>query len=515
MAAPDWTNGNGTNIWSDGANWSTAAKPQAGDTVTFTNTSVANCTVDEVTAEIASLTIGGTTSGDYSGTITGSNKIQMTGNFVIESGCTGTFDLNADIDIDAAFTGDGAIVLCGSGTWTAGGNFDNKDVTTWTRETSTVVMTGNGNTITGASNRDFHNLTISNNTTVDAGTVSRIDVQGALTVASGKTLTLNQSLSAFAGSTHTITGVVSISTGKFFTCNGDVVVTVATGRITGDGQWLLGQTANVTDASGTIDPAIILCHNDVTLGPGTYGSAATVMTCNNTSAGNDRTLTFSAGSFVFPGDITYDNDQAAPRNYIIDQTANPNITYEGDVTISETGGGTLTLNKGTGTITFDGSTTYTDDVGVNLGDVEISATTFTPATNMECDDLTGLNGGFMDGGGADPGVTFTINGDLDWQAGFTVQSTFIKGSTWDVTGNFTANGQSMAAGGGEWFLNIGGTAVASGAGDVKDSNAGGTEIDASANPWTDSGGNTNWNFGAAGLSISIAMHHYKQMMGVN
>ncbi len=143
MALPDWTNGNGTNIWSDGANWSTAVKPQAGDTVTFTNTSVANCTVDEVTAEIASLTIGGTSSGVYSGTITGSNKIQMTGNMVIEDGCTGTFDMNADIDIDGDFTGDGVgvTVLCGSGTWTCDGNFDNKDIGTWTAETSTVVLT--------------------------------------------------------------------------------------------------------------------------------------------------------------------------------------------------------------------------------------------------------------------------------------------------------------------------------------------------------------------------------------
>ena len=88
---------------------------------------------------------------------------------------------------------------------------------------------------------------------------------------------------------------------------------------------------------------------------------------------------------------------------------------------------------------------------------------------------------------------------MDWGSGSTI--TDPAEGVFTVAGAFTANGQDISGATAEWFLDVTGSAVASGVGDVANSNAGGTEINASSGPWANSGGNTNWNFGVVGLVI--------------
>ena len=70
----------------------------------------------------------------------------------------------------------------------------------------------------------------------------------------------------------------------------------------------------------------------------------------------------------------------------------------------------------------------------------------------------------------------------------------MNGCTWVIGGQFTADGQTLNATA-SWVLTVTGTAVASGTGSVKYSNAsGGTRIKAGVGPWTDGENNSNWDF---------------------
>ncbi len=421
MAVPNWTNGNGTNIWSDGANWSTAVKPQAGDTVTFTNTSVANCTVDEVTAELGSSTIGGTSSGVYSGTITGSNKIQMTGNMVIEDGCTGTLDMNADIDIDGDFTGDGAgvTVLCGAGTWTIGGSFDFKDVGTWTRETSKILMTGTGDII-GKINLDLFALTIQNGatTTISASTQTLLTMRGDLEIA-GNLILSERIVVDRASVILRSTAVVTTGVGEQILLStpqpGEGLTVFEAGASISCILHMLGPDAGAVLTPGTFDGLVLISNTSVTDGP--------VMRLSN------GTYNFDGGLEMFTqntGDITLDTKTNAPTINVTDVTINMDST--GDITIDNdaaavdwnisgnvvdeiTGAGTFTWSPGTGTVTFDGTTNYDGADFGNLGDVTVAANAdLALATNMECDDFVGAQGATVTGAFLLTCDNFTLNG---------------------------------------------------------------------------------------------------------
>ena len=100
-------------------------------------------------------------------------------------------------------------------------------------------------------------------------------------------------------------------------------------------------------------------------------------------------------------------------------------------------------------------------------------------------------------GTLDPnGQTLECVGNMDWATGFVIADP--ADSTFEVGGNFTADAQDISGASAEWFLQVDGTAVASGNGKVAHSNANGvhTEIDASAGPWVpdEPNTNTNWNF---------------------
>ena len=82
------------------------------------------------------------------------------------------------------------------------------------------------------------------------------------------------------------------------------------------------------------------------------------------------------------------------------------------------------------------------------------------------------------------GQALTIDGNCDWAAtfDFVADADAMNGCTWDIGGNFTADGQTLNATA-TWYLYVDGTANARGMGEVEycdaSDGAGSTEIDAS------------------------------------
>lgn len=176
-----------------------------------------------------------------------------------------------------------------------------------------------------------------------AGTLqltSNLNVDGTLTNSSGP-LDLN-SLILFEAANLTMTGSTI----------------GATGTITFDGA--VGQT--FTTAA--------LAYNNITL--------------NNTgTAGANERITVS-GNLDINGTLTITDGSL----YLV--TSNPNVNTSGAVTISTLG----LVNKGTGTWTFDGTTTYTDLEATksNIGPVVINGTSCTLASSMTVDTMTVTSG---------------------------------------------------------------------------------------------------------------------------
>jgi hypothetical protein len=85
LADPDtktWTNGNGTNIWNDAANWDPSGVPGSSDDVVFDGTYTADCNID-ISPIVKSLVM----QSGYSGTVSlGSNTLTINGDFTISGG---------------------------------------------------------------------------------------------------------------------------------------------------------------------------------------------------------------------------------------------------------------------------------------------------------------------------------------------------------------------------------------------------------------------------------------------
>jgi len=79
-AVRTWDGGGSTNNWSEAANWSDNTAPQAGDTATFSATSLKHCTID------ADATVA---------------------NFFLSSAYTGTITQKASLTVSSAFTQEG------------------------------------------------------------------------------------------------------------------------------------------------------------------------------------------------------------------------------------------------------------------------------------------------------------------------------------------------------------------------------------------------------------------------
>ena len=451
MATITWTNGNATGLWNDAGNWD-AGVPTGADDAVLDATSTAACTCN-VAIDVLSLTVAAAYSGKFDFADSAFSHLIGTGG--------------------ALFVGSGE-VDCGDSTVTYSGDWDYVSQGTWTRATSTMIMTGDGSVIAGNSNNFLHNMTFSANVTVSGG--NGMQAFGATIVDSGKTLTLGQTY--ISRGLVTVNGVISINSGVVLNMIGTLAIL---GEVSGLGSVLMN-TGSITDASGTVSPGSMTLRRTLSIAPGTYDTSILA----DSGQATNQTITINAGIFVFTGSLTADADAAGDLTIKMD-TTNPTVTFEDDLRLNETGGGALIWLKGSGLTTFGGTSVYDDSTaaGADLGDVAVGdGDALGLASDMKTDDLT------------------------------IEQNAVITGAfLFDVGGNFLVNGASGNTV--TWTdadLSVSGTAVASFT-TVTNSDAsiaGGTEIDATNN-CTDSGGNTNWDFGAA---VGNPWYHYANQAAI-
>ncbi len=471
MAANFWDNSSTDGLANTAANWSLGNVPTGTDVATFDNTSDSNCLFD-VSISCAGINV----TADYDG------DIDMA-----------TFDLTTTGDM--TFDGTG-IFDCGTGTLTCAGHFDQAHQTIWTYATSTVVLTGTAKNLIGG--KSCYNLTISGSYTLAPATIGgQHEVLGAFILSDSASLVLvADDLRTFG--TAVINGTLTVTWEWLHF--GPSITIGASGSVTGNGSVTIERAAGMTltkSAGGTWDVADTEVKRGIVISGGTYSGTWLLRV---RASGVDYTVLFT-GNVIFTEAITFDADTL--KTYTIDLNTNDvDVTFQGDVTLSETGGGTLAWTKGTGTITLSGSTgPHTIDFN---GEVIEAIVVNKSAGNLQ---LTGalspvsFTGTSTGTGDFDPnGQTITTTGNCSWAAAFTFDGIGVdvmNGSDWQIGGNFTADGQDLAATVG-WDLDVTGTAVASGAGDVDDCTAGGTEITATG--WNDGGGNTNWDFGVGGFA---------------
>ena len=352
---------------------------------------------------------------DYYGTSTilfGAGTINFSGSIDINTAVAGGLIIDAatndpTINIAGSFTAASAsgdvTVNMGDGTWTVTGDFDNKDVTTFNRNASTVVLDGVGTTLIGASSNNFNNLTISGNTTLDSATSTRIDIRGLLLVSA--TFTLEEDTRSTSGANLQVTGA---------------------GIITGVGELDVGNAAQISRQDGTIDCAMMTFSggHDANIIAATYASAA--VTIESTSA-DAITFTFASGTYNFSGDLTVSNSGVGA--FTVDGAANdPTVNVSGDLTTVNSGGGTLAFNLGGDTWTVTGSFTH------GAGTVNTNAGTLDVGVN-----LTMAAGAALDPATL-PGSTILVGGDAILRGDLTAASAW----TFTVGGGASASGVDVS-----------------------------------------------------------------------
>lgn len=380
----------GSTDWGTAANWQGGVVPGTGDDVTFNSSSSVNCILDESRA-CASLTVASTYSGDID---------LATYDLTVDSGGSVTLDGTGEFDM-------------GTGTLTCT-NFDNADQGTFARGTSTLSMRGTG-TITSSSVRDLYQLTVENaaiitcNTRVDAG--SNVSIYGTLTTA--------YEVYVFKG--------LQLNDGSRVTGSGSIVFPVPT---TGEG-------VAVYHSGAVFDIALLALWSpasDSVFAPGTYPPTKV-----SNSGTTHTALTLSTGDYTFTGDVELENTNTGSLT-LANNTNNPNITIQGDLTCTETLGN-IHWTKGTGTLTFSGSADQTIDTAVTNGTVDPEHFEIDKSAG-EIDFISGTHVMGADSGCFD---LLTSSGDADVDLA-TFDLTCADGGsvTLDGTGEFDMGGGTMS-----------------------------------------------------------------------
>lgn len=498
MADRYWV-GDTDNDWNDDNNWASASGGAGGAGVPTASHDVyfddqytnANCTCD-VAITCASLTV----LSSYDGTL----------DFADSS-------FSHTINGNATFDGSGT-VDCGNATITCSGNWDHNDQTTWTYATSTVVLNGTSKTVTGT-NKHFYKLTIDG--TITCTSLYSTTIENAFVINANKTFTMTPNRYCGLPLTVTINGTLNINGGYINFISAGATVTIgASGNITGTNMWpWLSITLLDNTAGGTYTATQIFRRSSKLSGGNYLNSNITLEASGNNYV---ATLGSAASQQLQFGNLTID---AASYNFTVNcNTFNPNLIVQNSLTFAQAGG-TLTYNKGSGTITLSGTNNQTittpagwtqrlDDIVVNK-----SAGRVTLAGNVYTDTFTGTDGDFdLDGytintGGAavdingGSGLFRFWNGADDSMAngGGTHGKFDMRGGT----GNLTLDGDAGAQLGihdldFDYDTPSTGTAMYC---DVQDSlgppglAGSGAAIDATDASNTEVGGtNTGWNFGA-------------------
>ncbi len=408
-AAYTWDGGGSTNNWSDCLNWSTNVCPVGADTVTFDATSTKNASID---ASWGGSITGITIASGYSGTVSVDRSLAVSGAFSIAAGAfNGT---SQSIDFNGSVTISGGTFTASSGSMTMAGGFTHTAGGTFAHNNGSITMDGStAFTWNVAVTEELYNLTINNTST------------SAITVASGDTLNVNNTLTFTDGSiaTGTIAGkgatiVVDAGWGTGSNSSGTLLVngggaqtvTIAPQSNASfeafDQLTLNNALASITGTGG----AGAIGLDKITLTAGTLNVTGYTLIANETMTINGGTLTlgttgtstigstfnlsagiFNGGSATvdFNGTVTISGGTFNASSGL--QTMDSNFTH--------TAGGTF--NHGNGSITIDGSTAVTWDVSTteNLYNLTINNTSTSAMTVASGDTLNvNNNATFTDGG---------------------------------------------------------------------------------------------------------------------
>ena len=373
----------------------------------------------------------------------------------------GTIDINGQVDLSAgtldATGADHDLTVGGGWTDAAGGVF--------TPRSGTVTFDGTGTVIEGGAFNDV---------AVNGGTVTlgaALDVDGGLTLTAG---TLDVSGSNYG-----------INVAGSWTDTGSGALTEQSGTVTFDGTGTIN--ANESFNNVTIDSA----------GTATLGAALDVAGTVTLTAG---TLDVSGSNYGISAAAWTDTGSGS----FTEQSGT--VTFDGTGTInSNEAFNDVTINTA-GTATLGASLDVDDDLTITSGTLDASATNY----NITVGGDWSNSGTFTERAATvtfdDAGQTSTVVGDTNFASlTSTTDSkaiTFTAGSTQSVSNVLTLTGTSgneitlrSSSDGSAWNLIVDGTSSVSFV-DVKDSDAsGGNEIVPTSS--TDSGGNTNWNFGGS------------------
>lgn len=436
-----WNNGNGTGLFSDPLNWSTAAVPSSADDVIFDGTSSANCTIDQ-DIQINNLTITAAYGGIIDGT-SGNNRLIQTNNF---SQAGGTF-----ISTDDTYNVTGNMTL-------TGGTFNNNggNVTIFINSGATISISGafafndltvtHPTPVTGVAQRNLNFGTSASAVSLNLSGTNRLySYQGNINVTSDLTVlgtntgnpTGNTGIFTLSGAGPlTILGTAGAGRNKL----GNVTINtsgslILSSQIAVQGTWTNSNIGSLSAGSSTVH-----------FGGGasaaiTSGTTSTTKAYfSNVNVLASSTLGITNGSFV---DISGNFTQAGsftPNTSLVQFTGSSAHAVNGTATLTSFN---AIEKSGSGALTFGHTTNILDSLKITAGAVT--------GTNLVFKSTSALKGRLAEitGGSISGNITvetFIPGGSTDWAnlgasgvSGLTFNSWYptipmaIEGSATDVT----------------------------------------------------------------------------------
>ncbi|MBI3217902.1 MAG: hypothetical protein HYZ44_00150, partial [Bacteroidetes bacterium] len=391
---------------------------QTGGTITRTGGS--GLIVLNGSAGAQNLTVNGTLTSIVDLTVTNASGVSLAGNLTLPSNFTqnsgaGVFDLNGfSLTVDGSLTQTSGtigvnttaeVILQGSGTLAGSLEFSGTDLLRLE-----LNQTG---TITSTSNLIVTNLNLLNGT-LTSTTFSVAN--GGLITRSAGTLTNSP-----GGSSYNVlyTNATNINTGNELPASSTI----------------LNNLTKQGTGTTTLNQALVTINGNLTVAAGTFACGA-----NNVSlAGNfisNATFSASSGStFTFTGPAASLSGSVSPSFNIlaVTGTLTPSVSYRlnGDYTV----GVGATVNAGSGTVTFGGSTVITNNGVMNLNAVTINNTSSmtAPITTLGIAGDFASTGTFNHGNG-----TILFNGTTNLTAPESYNNIIVSGIV-TSTGSFNTS----------------------------------------------------------------------------
>jgi len=339
--------------------------------------------------------------------------------FTVDSGYSMSLDMGScSVTCNGTVNLAGSNVNLGSGSWMVYGNFDCRYASSF-NFSGYLYMSGYGKSLYTGSH-----------------TIYNLYIYG-YTYASGDVnayyLNLYDSLYINEGRTVTVT-----SYGSFGSMEGYYLSGPGTFVLAGNNSF---SYSNVSISGGL---TFIIYDNSNSIPSGYWGNLSIRAT-----SGSPVTSGFASGTPTISGN--FDCFDTGNGLTISNSSSNPDLHFRGNVSV----GSGVTWTKGTGTITISGSAAqFVDFAGETIEDLTVNKSSgtvnFTEA--FTADTFTGTSGHIV----FYPSKSFTIAGNMTLCSGC---SSNPNGTSLDVNGDFSADGQDWSTVVDTWYLNVAGTST--------------------------------------------------------